>query len=84
MDLLNENNNNKKNKKTTGQKVILVALVISIILFIGILVVLMTLGNQTTVKKYTVALNGKEFNIESLEILELENRRKIYSIKKYS
>lgn len=80
MDLLDENNN-KKNKKTTGQKLVLAALIISIILFVGILVVLMTVNKQTTVKKYTVALNGKEFSSENLEVLELENGEKYIALK---
>ena len=80
MDLLDENNN-KKNKKTTGQKLVLAALIISIILFVGILVVLMTVNKQTTIKKYTVALNGKKFTPENLEVLELENGEKYIALK---
>lgn len=80
MDLLNENNN-KKNKKTTGQKVVLTALIVSVILFIGILVLLLTLSKQATAIKYTIAINGEKFYVEDLEILSLENGKSYIALR---
>lgn len=79
MDLLQENK--KKNNKTPAQKLVLTLLIISIILcvVIGIIIAYFSIKGEN--KPYSITINGKVINNDTIKLVDMENGSKYISLK---
>lgn len=85
MDLLQENNrNNNKKEKTQAQKIILVLLIISIILCVIVGLIMIYVSSQGEVAPYTISINDKTVDLNSLQLRSDEKGNKYVSIKALS
>lgn len=72
MDLLQDNK--KKDNKTPSQKVVLSLLIISIVLCIIIVIIMAFLSIKGENKPYSIAINGKSLDLNSIGLITTEER----------
>lgn len=84
MDLLQEsvkNNNNNKKEKTQAQKIVLVLLIISIILCVIVALLIVYLSSQDKVMPYSIMVNGKNIDLNDLQVMSTDKGQKYVAIK---